>query len=127
MRFLLALPLIMGTVLPVWAASGDPQVKTDHPWYPGELSCSTYERLFKTQSELYKRVTGRDTNTGEDKALASWYWRNFNVAHSTDGNMDCWGKGFKDSDYNREYWTGLFAHGFRCPDLTLSAGSSRYA
>ena len=28
---------------------GDPQVGTDHPWYPGELSCSTYERLFATQ------------------------------------------------------------------------------
>ena len=55
---------------------GDPQTKTDHPWYPGELSCSTFERLFKTQAEVYKRVTGRDVGTDEDKVLASWYWRN---------------------------------------------------
>jgi len=24
------------------AEVGDPQLKTDHPWYPGELSCSTF-------------------------------------------------------------------------------------
>ena len=94
------------------AASADPQVKTGHPWYPGELSCSTFERLFKTQAELYKRVSGRDVSTDEDKALASWYWRNQNIFHSTDGNMDSWGKGFAAGDYNREYWTGLA--GFGC-------------
>ena len=33
---------------------GDPQIGTDHPWYPGELACSTYERLFATQAELYE-------------------------------------------------------------------------
>jgi len=38
------------------AGVGDPQVKTDHPWYPGELSCSTFDRLFATQAELFKRV-----------------------------------------------------------------------
>src|SRR5687768_14871265 len=73
------------------AAGGDPQVKTDHPWYPGELSCSTFERLFKTQAELYTRVTGRNASTDEDKALASWYWRNLNYAHAEDGKIDCFG------------------------------------
>jgi hypothetical protein len=22
---------------------GDPQIRTDHPWYPGELACSTFD------------------------------------------------------------------------------------
>ena len=37
---------------------GDPQLRTDHPWYPGELACSTFERLFATQAEVYERVVG---------------------------------------------------------------------
>jgi hypothetical protein len=28
---------------------GDPQIRTDRPWYPGEMACSTFERLFVTQ------------------------------------------------------------------------------
>jgi hypothetical protein len=93
---------------------GDPQVKTDHPWYPGELSCSTFERLFATQAELYKRVTGRDVGTDEDKALASWLWRNVNYWHGTEGVEDLWAKGFgKGGDSRtREYWKGLFADGY---------------
>jgi hypothetical protein len=94
------------------AAVGDPQVKTDHPWYPGELSCSTFERLFKTQAEVYERVTGRKVNTDEDKALASWYWRNLNYWHGEDGKGDCFDLGFEKGDTSRDYWTGLFANGF---------------
>ncbi|MGD0091827.1 MAG: hypothetical protein ABSE73_18085 [Planctomycetota bacterium] len=107
--------LLAGAAL---AASGDPQLKTDHPWYPGELACSTFERLFKTQAELYTRVTGRPAETDEDKALAAWYWRNLHYAHAEEGAGDLWGKGFgKGGDqggdgWTREYWTGLFAHGF---------------
>jgi hypothetical protein len=102
------------------AASGDPQVKTDHPWYQGELSCSTFDRLFKTQAELYKRVTGRDVSTDEDKALASWYWRNIHYAHGEEGKIDCFGGGFAKGDANRDYWTGLFAHGFALCGTTHS-------
>src|SRR3954466_8990758 len=91
---------------------GDPQVRTDHPWYPGELSCSTFDRLFATQAEVYTRVTGRSVNTDEDKALASWYWRNLHFAHGEEGSADCFGRGFAQGEWNREYWTGLFAHGF---------------
>ncbi len=32
---------------------GDPQVRTDHVWYPGELTCSTFDRLFATQAARY--------------------------------------------------------------------------
>ena len=96
----------------VRASAGDPQVKTDHPWYPGELSCSTFDRLFRTQAELYRRVTGRAVDTDEDKALASWYWRNLHFAHGEEGQGDCFDQGFTKGDWNRDYWTGLFAHGF---------------
>src|SRR5947207_13590203 len=73
---------------------GDPQLKTDHPWYPGELACSTFERLYKTQGELYTRVTGRKVESDEDKALASWYWRNLHYFHCDEGVCDYWSAGF---------------------------------
>ncbi|MFN3651506.1 MAG: hypothetical protein ACK47B_18175 [Armatimonadota bacterium] len=98
---------------PVTAGVGDPQVRTDHPWYPGELACSTFERLFATQAEQYRRVTGIDPKTDEQKALASWFWRNTHYWHGEEGAEDLWGKGFSGGDLRtREYWTGLFAHGF---------------
>lgn len=98
----------------VRAGAGDPQVATDHPWYPGELSCSTFDRLFATQAAVYQRVTGRDCSSDEDKALASWLWRNAHYFHAEEGAQDLWGKGFrKGGDLrNREYWTGLFSHGY---------------
>jgi hypothetical protein len=98
----------------VYSSSGDPQVKTNHPWYPGELSCSNFERLFKTQAELYTRVTGRSIENDEDKALAAWYWRNLNYAHGEEGAGDYWDMGFRKGgdSRTREYWKGLFADGF---------------
>ncbi len=96
-----------------FADVGDPQIRTDHPWYAGELSCSTFERLFATQAELYKRVVGVEPKTDEEKALAAWLWRNTHYAHGEEGAEDLWGKGFQGGDLRtREYWTGLFAHGF---------------
>src|SRR6266853_3165726 len=94
------------------ASVGDPQLKTDDPWYPGELSCSTFERLFATQAALYRRITGRDVSTDEDKALASWYWRNLHYAHGEEGKGDCLNAGFANAEWNRDYWHGLFAEGF---------------
>jgi hypothetical protein len=96
-----------------WAGAGDVQTKTDHPWYPGELSCSNFERLFKTEADLYTRVTGKQVETDQDKVLAAWYWRNLHYYHSTDGMGDLWGKGLGQGDAgNRDYWSGLFAHGY---------------
>ncbi|MFN3485574.1 MAG: hypothetical protein ACK44W_08840, partial [Planctomycetota bacterium] len=106
---------VAALILPVsaFADTGDPQVKTDHPWYPGELSCSTFERLLASQAELYTRVTGRAPVGDEDKALASWFWRNTHYWHGEEGAEDLWGRGFTQGDLRtREYWTGLFAHGF---------------
>jgi hypothetical protein len=103
-------------VLPssAFAGVGDPQVRTDHDWYPGELACSTFERLFRTQAEQFERATGRKPATDEDKALASWLWRNTHYFHGEEGAQDLWGEGFnKGGDSRtREYWTGQFAHGF---------------
>src|SRR5947209_8599679 len=96
------------------AGVGDPQIRTDHPWYPGELACSTFERLFATQAELYERVVGVRPTTDEQKALAAWLWRNTHYWHGEEGAEDLWGKGFTAGGdlRTREYWTGLFAHGF---------------
>ena len=74
--------IILGTALVSDASVGDPQLKTDHIWYPGELAISTFPRLFAFQSSVYNRVTGRTCNNDEDKAIASWYFRNWMFYHS---------------------------------------------
>ena len=96
------------------AGVGDPQIRTDHPWYPGELACSTFERLQATQADVYERVVERRPDTDQDKALAAWLWRNTHYAHGEEGAEDLWGLGLGRGDdvRSREYWTGLFAHGF---------------
>jgi hypothetical protein len=97
----------------VTAEVGDPQIRTDHPWYPGELACSSFERLFVTQAEQYARMTGSEPKSDEEKALASWAWRNTHFAHGEEGAEDLWGTGFTKGELRaRDYWTGLFAHGF---------------
>jgi hypothetical protein len=114
-RLLCAFLAMLGFgVSAVSADVGDPQTRTDHPWYPGELSCSTFPRLFKTQSELYRRVVGRVPESDEDRALASMLWRLSHYWHGEEGQQNLWGKGFTEGGdlWNREYWSGLFAHGF---------------
>src|SRR5258706_6151448 len=108
---LLCLLVIDGTAR---ADVADPQVSTDHPWYPGELACATFERLFETQAKAYQAVTGKEPKTDDEKALAAWLWRNTHYAHGEEGAEDLWGDGFtKGMDLRtREYWTGMFAHGF---------------
>jgi hypothetical protein len=91
---------------------GDPQIMTLHPWYPGELALSSFDRLAKTQARVYERVTGKKVDTDQDKALAAWLWRNTHFAHGEEGKGDYFDTGFEKSDWNREYWHGMFAHGF---------------
>jgi len=109
-----AVPLLLALALPAAADTGDPQVKTDHPWYPGELAFSSFDRLFATQAALYKRVVGRDVQTDEDKALASLLFRLTHYWHGDEGTQNYWGKGFTEGGdtWTRDYWTGLFAHGY---------------
>ncbi|MFM8470770.1 MAG: hypothetical protein ACKODH_12550, partial [Limisphaerales bacterium] len=111
---------------PGLAEVSDPQLRTDHPWYPGELALSTFERLFATQAEQYRRATGKAPATDEDRALASWFFRNTHYAHGEEGAHDWWGQGFqKGSDLRgREYWIGLFAHGFGLCGTTHSQWSA---
>src|SRR6476646_8368154 len=89
---------------------GDPQVRTDHPWYPGELACSTFDRLAATEAALYERVVGVKPTTDEEKVLAAWLWRCTHYFHAEGGVEDLWGEGFtKGGDLrSREYWAGLF-------------------
>lgn len=96
------------------AEIGDPQIKTDHPYYPGELASSTYERLFAAQAKLYEHVTGKPVKTEQDKVLAAWLWRNTHYWHGEPGAEDLWGQGYgKGGDATpREYWAGLYGHGF---------------
>ncbi len=99
------------------SAVGDPQIRTDHPWFPGELSCSTFERLFETQANLYRRETGRRVTSEEDKAIASWYWRNLNYYHAYCPREAFWGDTITSADESPrdavlDYWTGLFGYGF---------------
>jgi hypothetical protein len=118
----IAIVVLLATAIQAHAGVGDPQVRTDHPWYPGELSCSTFERLFATQAELYERVVGVKPVTDQQKALASWLWRNTHYYHGEEGTQDLWGKGFgKGFDSrNREYWAGLYANGFALCGTTHS-------
>jgi hypothetical protein len=109
-------PLLMALFLSseALAAVGDPQLGTDHPWYPGELAMSDFARLAKTQAEQYQRSTGITPTDDHHKALAAWYFRNTHYAHGEEGKEDLWGKGFANDNLHttRDYWTGLFAHGF---------------
>ena len=121
MRTLVIFAMLTSTVC---AEIGDPQVKTDHPWYPGELAISNFERLAATQAAVYARETGRAVESDHDKALASWYWRNLHYAHCAEGTGDYFDAGFTASDWNREYWHGLFAHGFSLCGTTHSQWSA---
>jgi hypothetical protein len=97
---------------------GDPQIRTDDPWYPGELAFSTFERLFATEAETYERVTGEKVATDEQKALAAWLFRSTHYFHCADAGEHLWTMGaiptddVKVREWSREYWTGLFARGF---------------
>jgi hypothetical protein len=102
--------LLLLAASPGGANSVDPQLKTDHPFFQGELTCSTFDRLFKAQADMYGRETGRKADNDEDKAIASWYWRNLHFFHCTLAQEpDILGKG--KSENVRDYWTSLFSYG----------------
>jgi hypothetical protein len=96
------------------AGVGDPQLGTQHPYYPGEWHSSSFERLSAAQAKLYKHVTQRDVTSEQDKVLAAWLWRNTHYWHGEPGAEDLWGEGFTRGPdrTSREYWGGLYGHGF---------------
>jgi hypothetical protein len=127
-RDTLILVMAVGFAAPVLADVGDPQIRTDHPWYPGELAISTFERLFAIQAESYERVTGVRVDSDEQKALASWFWRNTHYWHGETGGRDLWGTGLhQGSDTRlREYWSGLFGYGFGLCGTTHSQWTAEF-
>lgn len=96
------------------AGVGDPQVMTDHTYYPGELAASSWERLLASQAKLYEQVTGKPVETEQDRVIAAWLWRNVHYFHGEPGAENLWGQGFDAGGdcKPREYWSGLYAHGF---------------
>ncbi len=127
-RTTLTVLILCGLTTALLADTGDPQIRTDHPWYPGELAISTFDRLFVTQAEAYQRVTGIEVNSDEQKALASWLWRNTHFWHGEAGRRDLWGEGFKSSRDTRlrEYWNGLFGYGFGLCGTTHSQWTAEF-
>ena len=128
MRTFLGLVIAFIFVRQLPAGTGDPQIRTDHPWYPGELAISDFDRLAQVQAEVYRRVTGRSVETDEDLALASWLWRNTHYFHGEAGRRDLWGDGFgsrKDTRL-REYWNGLFGFGFGLCGTTHSQWTAEF-
>lgn len=114
--------------VPARGEVGDPQIRTDHPWYPGELAISTFPRLFETQAKVYQRVTGLPVDNDEHRALASWFWRNTHYWHGEAGRRDLWGEGLQEGhdDRLREYWNGLFAYGFGLCGTTHSQWTAEF-
>lgn len=107
---------------------GDPQLRTDHTWYPGELAISTFPRLFRTQAEVYQRVTGVWPESDQEKALASWLWRNTHYWHGEAGQRDLWDQGLAGGHDTRlrEYWNGLFGYGFGLCGTTHSQWTAEF-
>jgi len=120
--------VVLGLATPLLAEVGDPQIRTDHPWYPGELAISTFPRLFATQAKTYERVTGLRVESDEQKALAAWLWRNTHYWHGAAGNQDLWGEGrSRGKDLRlREYWNGLFGYGFGLCGTTHSQWTAEF-
>lgn len=72
-----------------FAAVGNPQIRTDHPIYPGELAYSTYDRLAKT---IIDSDWGLGLGTSErDVAIKFFLWRITHTIH----------------DYSPATWTPL--------------------
>ncbi len=54
-------------------AVGDPEIKTDHTYYQGELAYSTITRLIASALATPGRPTTGETN--KDQVLKLWFWR----------------------------------------------------
>src|ERR1043166_9070025 len=76
------------------AGVGDPQIRTDHPWYPGELAYSAFKQLFVTEAEQYERRVVHAPRNDQENVLASWCWRNTHYARGEEVVEDLWGTGF---------------------------------
>src|SRR5471030_1522963 len=62
-------PMAFAATAPV----GDPEVKTDHTYYQGELAYSTTARIVSSALATPGRATTGDPV--KDQILKLWYWR----------------------------------------------------
>ena len=102
----------------VLAAVGDPQIRTDHPLYPGELAYSTQERF--AQSIIQSGDWGLGLGNSErDVALKLWLWKITHTLH--DYTPAVW---TPLHDYNRTtFKTHTVEHSIR-PDPTIESFSA---
>lgn len=85
--------LVLLSLLPVRAGVGNPQIRTDHPLYPGELAYSTLDRF------AHSIINSGDWGLGlgdshRDIALKLWLWKITHTMH----------------DFTPKLWTAWLDH-----------------
>ena len=93
----------------------DPQIKTDHPVYGGELTCSTLDRAVAEAYRVFAERYGHQPETDSEKLVALWIWQCEHHMHACDpyvyggpGQIDA-----KDGWMETRDWQlGQFSFGF---------------
>jgi len=62
-----------------WAQTGDPELKTDHPYFPGEAAMSTPTKAVAHALAIPRGSLGNSTN--RDKLIRIFLWRGEHFAH----------------------------------------------
>jgi len=88
-HILVLLAALLGSSALSLAGVGNPQIRTDHPLYPGELAYSTPERLAKSALNTKWGLGLGDSQ--RDLALRFWLWRITHTIH----------------DYSPRIWTPI--------------------
>jgi hypothetical protein len=71
--------LVVASSASAWAQTGDPQLSTDHPYYPGEGAMSTPTRAVAHALAIPRGSLGSSTN--RDKLIRLFLWRAEHYAH----------------------------------------------
>jgi len=74
-----AFALVTASSAVAWAQTGDPQLSTDHPYYPGEGAISTPARAVAHALATPRGSLGNSTN--RDKLIRLFLWRAEHYAH----------------------------------------------
>ena len=72
--------LLVSSCATAMAGVGDPQIRTDHPLYPGELAYSTQERFARSIIDSGDWGLGLG-NSERDVALKLWLWKITHTLH----------------------------------------------
>ena len=112
--------VVMVTVLSLTAQAladvGDPQVRTDHPWYPGELAISTFDRLCSRRKPRFTSAL-LAMRVDSDEHQAPWRrgcgeTRTIGMDKLATVIFGAKGLPPEATLRLREYWNGLFGYGF---------------